>query len=116
MARYRLKSAHYLAGDKWLPGDAENQHLGDERGTIVGDGTDHEVKWPTLEMEPLDAEAEEMIEREKARLAANNAAMNPLDELPLEMDQYEQNYVPGLNVRRKKPAADGAPVREKTNA
>jgi hypothetical protein len=81
MARYRLKSAHYLAGDKWLPGDAENQHLGDERGTIVGDGTDHEVKWPTLEM-----------------------------------DQYEQNYVPGLNVRRKKPAADGAPVREKTNA
>lgn len=129
MARYRLKSAHYITGDKYLLGDTEMSSVpipigwtpkpgqdADHRGEIVGDGTEHEVKWPTLEMEPLDDEAKDMIEKEQERLAANNAAMNPVENLSLEMDSYEENYVPGLNVRRKPAKADGAPAREKSNA
>jgi hypothetical protein len=114
MARYRLLSAHYLAGDEHLLGDAETD---EGKGTIVGDGTGHIVQWPTLEMEPLDDEAREMIEKERERLRINDAAMNPIEQIPLTMDQYEKNYVPGLNVRRSEPLKHGAPLkREKVDA
>ncbi len=53
---------HYLPEDKLLPGDLENeQFLGPERGTVVGDGTPYPIKWPTLEMVALDEEAEAML-------------------------------------------------------
>lgn len=109
MAKYRLKSAHYLEWDVWLPGDKENEHLGDERGIIVGDGTPYKVKWPTLEMEPLDDEAREMIERERGRLVANDASMNPVEDLALD-NAWEKDFVPGFNTRRREPRPDGAPA------
>jgi hypothetical protein len=108
MAKFRLLRAHYLPGDKWLPGDAENEYLGDERGTVVGDGTPHNVRWPTLEMEPLDEEAREMLERERERLEMDAGIMNPVENLP--MNSYETMYVPGSNVRRRAPLPDGAPI------
>lgn len=108
MAKFRLLVAHYLPDDKWLPGDKENEHLGDEQGTIVGDGTPHRVVWPTLDMEPLDDEAREMIEKERARLEANAGSMNPVEDLPL--DSYEEEYIPGSNARRRPPKPDGASV------
>lgn len=110
MARYRLKSAHYIEGDKYLPGDTENEAQGPEKGTIVGDGTPHVIKWPTLEMEPLDEEAEKIIEKERERLTKNDAVMNPIEKLDLE-NAWEANYVPGLNIRRREPKPDGAPVK-----
>jgi hypothetical protein len=108
MAKSRLLRAHYLPDDKLLPGDMENEYLGDEKGVIVGDGTPHRVVWPTLDMEPLDDEAREMIEKERARLEANDGSMNPVEQLPL--DSYEKEYIPGSNTRRKAPRPDGAPV------
>jgi hypothetical protein len=110
MAKYRLRTAHYLPEDKLLPGDLENEQFhGPERGTIVGDGTPYPIKWPTLEMVALDDEAEAMLEKERERITANNASMNPIEELSL--DAYETEYVPGFNTRRKEAAADGAPVK-----
>ena len=108
MAKFRLLRAHYLPGDKWLPGDMENEYLGDERGTVVGDGTQHNVRWPTLEMEPLDDEAREMLARERERLEMDAGTMTPVDDLPL--DTYEAMYVPGSNTRRKAMLPDGSPV------
>ncbi len=109
MAKYRLKSAHYITGDKLLLGDTEFSHLGDERGTVVGDGTEHVIKWPTMEMEPLDDEARSMIEREQKRLESNAATMNPIESLP--MDSLEQEYIPGFNTRRRPAKPDGASVK-----
>ena len=99
--KFRLKSAHYLPGDKWLPGDLENQQYGEERGTIVGDGTDHPIVSPTIEMVPLDEEAEKALAKEELRLSVNQTSMTPLDKLPLNMDTYEERYIPGYNARRK---------------
>lgn len=111
MAQYRLRSAHYMPGDKWLPGDVENENiLGPEKGTIVGDGTPHVVNWPTLEMEPLDDEASAMIAKEMKRLEINSATMKPVENLSMHMDQYEKNYIPGLNTRRKEAQPHGAPM------
>lgn len=110
MAKFRLLRAHYIDGDKWLPGDMENEHLGEEKGTVVGDGTPHKIKWPTLEMEPLDAEAEALIEKERERLIADSAAP-PVDSLP--MNDYEKEYTPGFNTRRTPSRPDGASVRTK---
>lgn len=89
MAQYKLKSPHYIIGDKWLDTD-----------TVVGDGTEHVIVSPTIEMEPLDDEAREMIAREEQRLADNQASMNPVEELPMQMDTFEERYVPGFNVPR----------------
>lgn len=99
--KFRLLSAHYIDGDKWLPGDKENEHLGDEKGTIVGDGTPHPIKTPTIEMAPLDEEAEETLERERERLTHNSAAgqatMIPVDQLALTIrDDFEQRFIPGF--------------------
>ena len=111
MAKYRLKSAHYLTGDVYLLGDAETQDRGYEMGTIVGDGTPYKVQWPTIEMEPLDDEAREMIAKEEERLRLNGAAMNPIEARPVGADEYEQNYIPGFGQRRREPKPHGAPVR-----
>lgn len=109
MAKYRLKRAHYLEGDFLLMGDMENEHLGDEKGTIVGDGTGYPVKWPTLDMEPLDDEAREMIEKEKRRIEMDSGTMTPIEDgTPL--NEYEKDYVPGTNNRRRPPREDGASV------
>jgi hypothetical protein len=104
-AKFRLLSAHFFTGDKWLPGDKEMETVGPERGTIVGAGTEHEVRWPTLEMEPLNEQATDWLELERERLAANDASMNPVEDI----DMIDEQYVPGLNVRRREPAEDGAP-------
>ena len=101
MARFRLRSAHQLRHneyktDVWLPGDKENEHLGDERGTLVGDGTPYPVAAATLEMIPLDEDAERMLRKEEERLAGQT--MNPIDSLPLVVvrDDYENRFVPGF--------------------
>ena len=109
MAKFRLKTAHQLRNselktDVWLAGDKEHEHLGDEKGTLVGDGTLYPVVSATLEMVPLDPDAEIMIEREHARLARSQGAMNPIDQLPVTLrellgqgnDDYEERYVPGF--------------------
>lgn len=112
MAKFRLLSAHQLrhnqyshAGDMWLPGDKENEHLGDEKGTLVGDGTPYPVVSATLEMIPLDEEAEAMIEAEKERLAKGAGTMNPIDQLSTIMqanrDDYEERYIPGFDGKQR---------------
>lgn len=92
--RARLQIAHYFPGDHYLNGDKEN---GLELGTIVGDGTPYPLQHLTLFMTPLDAEAEKALEEEEARLARKEGSMNPVEQLPT---TFEDNYVPGLNVRR----------------
>lgn len=123
MAKFRLRTAHQLRNtelkhDAWLPGDKENEHLGDERGTVVGTGTAYEIASATLEMVPLDAEAEAMIEAEEARLARAQASMNPVDQLPVTLremmgigarDDYEDRYVPGF-AGTPRPEARPAPT------
>ena len=109
MAKFRLKSAHqmrnvHLNSDAWLPGDKENEHLGDERGTLVGTDTPYPVVSATLEMVALDEEAEVMIAAEEERLARNHASMNPVDQLPITLqqlvgggrDDYDERYIPGF--------------------
>lgn len=107
MAKFRLLMAHQLRNsvfnaDVWLPGDKENEHLGDEKGTLVGDGTPYAVVSATLEMVPLDEEAEVMIVAEQKRLERNNGAMNPIEHLPAVMqalvqkDDYDERYIPGF--------------------
>lgn len=108
--KFRLKSAHYFDGDIYLPGDVETAGQGEERGTIVGDGTPYKIKWPTLEMEPLDEEAEKWLEKERERLIKNDASMTPVEDLA--MDSYEKEYVPGFNTRRRPALPDGAPVKK----
>ena len=98
--RFRLLSAHYWDGDAYLPGDKEmfTDH-GPERGTIVGDGTPYKVTTATLEMVPLDDEAEDLLEMERKRLSDARAAMNPIEQLPLRMskpDNYDARYIPGF--------------------
>lgn len=110
MAKYRLLSAHYFPNDMYLEGDKERKDKGDEAGTIVGDGTPYTVQWPTLEMAPLDEEAEAMLERERERLRINDAEMNPVESLA--MDSYEENYIPGSNRRRRPPLPHGTPVKQ----
>lgn len=111
MAKFRLLTAHYLPDDKYLLGDKETEHMGEERGTIVGDGTPHRIDWPTLEMVPLDDEAQEMLEKEKKRLEMDTGAMNPVERLPINgVDDYEKDYVPGSNVRRRPMREHGASV------
>ena len=88
MAKFRLKMAHQMRhsgvdSDVWLPGDTENEHLGDEKGTLVGDGTPYAVRSATIEMVALDEEAEIMIRDERDRLARNHT-------------DYDDRYVPGF--------------------
>ena len=116
MAKYRLLSAHYLeiqdgTQSVYLEGDKESVTRGEFMGTVVGDGTPYRVKWPTLEMEPLDDEAREMIAREEKRLADNQGVMNPVDDLPIGPDNYEKMYIPGFEGRqRRTPLPDGASI------
>jgi hypothetical protein len=106
MAKFRLLRAHFIPGDKWLPGDLENEPLGTQ-GVVVGDGTPHPIRWPTLDMEPLDDEAREMLERERERIEADLGAVDPINQLPL--DNYDNEYIPGSLGRRGPPRPDGAP-------
>jgi len=105
MAKFRLLAAHQLRNsdlkaDVLVLGDRETEHLGEERGMIVGDGTNYPVVHATLEMMPLDDEAEAMLDVERERLAHNHASMNPVDQLPVQMaggrDDYDNRYVPGF--------------------
>lgn len=108
MAKFRLLSAHQLRNselkaDVLLLGDKETEHLGDEKGVIVGDGTSYPIVNATLEMAALDAEGEEMLEQERERLMRNNASMNPVDQLPVVLaqlaqgrDDYDDRYIPGF--------------------
>lgn len=119
MAKYRLRTPHEVEvqdGSQrvWLPGDVTNESLGDERGALVGDGTPYRVRWPTLEMIPLDDEARAAIAEEEERLRLNQATMNPIDELPIGPDDYEERYIPGMEgVQRRAPKPDGAPIRNR---
>lgn len=118
--KFRLRSAHYWPGDLYLEGDRERG--GGEDGTVVGDGTQYpitvlskynprlreQVMLPTLEMVPLDAEAEAALEEEQQRLDATQASMIPIEQLARQMeagrisDQHEATYVPGFdNARRR---------------
>jgi len=108
MAKYRLKVAHQLRNadiksDVWLPGDKENEHLGDEKGTLVGTDTSYPVINPTTEMVALDSEADDLIQAEEARLSRAQASMNPIDQLPVTLkefftrDDYEDRYIPGFD-------------------
>ena len=116
MAKYRLLQAHELESQDglqrtWLEGDQESITKGDKLGAVVGDGTPYRVRWPTLFMEPLDPAAEAMIEKEKERLEINQATMNPIDALPINPDEYERRYIPGLEGITRHPAKpDGAAV------
>ena len=79
MAKYRLLSQHYSEEDKLL-----------EVGTEVGDGTEH--KWtrpPTPEMEALDDDGKQRLERERIRAGEHIA---PLDDLPLTMAEAQRKY------------------------
>lgn len=109
--KFRLLSAHYFPNDKLALGDTELSDRGEEKGTIVGDGTEYPIcplsapkvgaMFPTLEMAPLDDEAEEALQEERERLNRNAASMTPLEQLPLQGDDYERRYVPGFNVKRE---------------
>lgn len=113
MAKFRLLTAHQMRNnvynsDVWLPGDKENEHLGDDKGTLVGDGTPYTVTSATLEMIALDDEAEVMMEAERERLTRGAASMNPVDQIPVLMqaiaqgqDDYEKRYVPGFDGKQR---------------
>src|SRR5215204_6057546 len=116
MAKFRLLSAHQMRNnifntDVWLPGDKENDHLGDERGTIVGDGTPYPVVSATLEMAALDEEAEAALEVERERIARGAASMDPVGQLPILMDalnagrdDYDRRYTPGFPGQQRPQA------------
>jgi hypothetical protein len=114
MARYRLRIAHELETQDgtqrvYVPGDMDNE-AGEGSGTVVGDGTPYRVRWPTLDMIPLDDEAEAMIAREEERLARNAAVNNPIPE-GAGTDYFEEHYIPGSPGRRRKPPPpDGASI------
>lgn len=113
MAKFRLLSAHQMHNsvynsDVWLPGDKENEHLGEEKGTLVGDDTPYPVVSATLEMIPLDDDAEVFMEKERERLARGAASMNPVDQIPVLMqalnagqDDYEKRYIPGFDGKQR---------------
>lgn len=112
--RFRLLSAHYLPGDLWVPGDKESEsEKGPEQGTIIGDDTQYKLDWatytPTLEMVPLDDEAEAALEKEVLRLQENSrikqAVIVPIDQLPMFMDEYEKRYIPGFGPKAPKKEA-----------
>lgn len=119
MAKFRLLHAHQLRhaelkSDVWLPGDKENEHLGEERGTLVGDGTPYPIECPTVQMVALDPDGENMLEAERGRLSHNETSMNPLDHLPTTLaqlfgggrDTYDDRYIPGFpGVPRPKALA-----------
>jgi len=109
MAKFRLLRAHYLPDDKYLLGDLETEAQGEEKGTVVGDGTPHRIDWPTLDMAPLDEEAEELLAKERKRLEIEAASMTPVEDLPL--NEYEANYIPGSNARRRPMREHGAVTR-----
>jgi hypothetical protein len=80
MPRYRLLSAHYSEENKWLPGDKEMSDQGEEKGTIVGDGTPHLwTRDPTPDMVGLDPESEKLVAKARKR----GDGLNPVDYLPL---------------------------------
>ena len=109
MAKFRLKAAHHMRNsetktDALLNGDRENEHLGEERGTVVGDDTLYPVVHATMEMVALDSEAELMLHAEEERLSRASASMNPIDQLPVTLrqalgvdrDDYDERYIPGF--------------------
>ena len=118
MPRFRLKSAHHLWNEDFkapalVNGDMENEHMGDEKGTVVGTGTPWRVDSATIEMVPLDAEAEAMLAAEEERLARNNATMNPIERLPMTAgdvrDDYDDRFIPGF-PGKPRPQAKAASV------
>jgi len=107
VAKFRLKTAHVLRhtlyeSEVLLQGDKEAQDagLGDERGTLVGDGTPYKVASATLFMEPLDDEAREMVAAEEARLVEAGTSMNPLEHLAklvnAPTDEFEKRFLSGF--------------------
>ncbi len=116
--KFRLLRAHQLGYT--LPGgevthavclgemEVENLPENNRPSTIVGDGTPWVVRWPTLDMEALDEEAEEALEKERNRLLVNDGAMNPIE--ALSVDPYDKQYIAGSGRQRRVPPADGAPV------
>jgi hypothetical protein len=116
MAKYRLRVAHELETNDgqrlWLPGDITNESQGEEKGTLVGDGTPYKVKWPTLEMIPLDDDAKAAIAKEEERLRINDGHRDPIEALPIGADDYEERYIPGTDRQRREPRPDGAPARD----
>jgi len=113
MAKFRLKTAHVMRHTQYetevvLNGDKENADagLGEEKGTLVGDGTPYKVISATIEMEPLDDEAKAMIAAEERRLENTGGSMNPLELLarqvsPASHDDYEQRAIPGFPGRAR---------------
>jgi hypothetical protein len=110
MAKFRLKVAHQLRHadlktDVWLPGDKENENLGEEKGTLVGDGTPYAVANATMEMIGLDEAGVQAIATEEARLTRSSGAMNPIEQLPITLqqlfaparDDYEDRFIPGFD-------------------
>lgn len=82
MARYRLTTNHFTEEDKLIEATPE-------KPVEVGTGT--QIRWtrpPTLEMEPLDAEAKAAIEAERER--TQGRSMDPLDDLPMTLDPRQQ--------------------------
>jgi len=116
--KFRLRSAHFFPGDMYLKGDKELGG-GEDGGTLVGDGTPYpvvplsavpgreQVMTPTMEMVPLDEEAEAALEEERVRLDATQASMIPIEQLARHLettrisDQHEEKYVPGFNHTRR---------------
>jgi hypothetical protein len=120
MARFRLRTAHALYNREInnapvvVNGDQENEHMGPDKGTIVGTGTPYPIVSATQEMIPLDEEAEQMIAAEEERLARAMATMNPLERLPMTLeprDDYDDRYVPGFPGTRR-PQAKPEPVQK----
>lgn len=117
MAKFRLKTAHVLRhnvaeSEVMLMGDKEleEQGLGEEKGAIVGDGTPYPVTSATIDMEPLDDEAREMIAAEEERLTQNQASMQPMELLARTMgqpvDDFERRYLaPGQPRPQRKANA-----------
>jgi hypothetical protein len=88
--RYRLLSQHFSEEDKLL-----------EPGTEVGAGTPH--KWtrpPTVEMEALNDEAEELLVLERER---SGETLDPLNSLPMTMDGSN----PPQLIRQVRPKPGG---------
>jgi hypothetical protein len=107
MARFRLKTAHVMMHTSYstevvLEGDKEaiDAGKGEEKGTIVGDGTPYKVVSATLEMEPLDDEARVMIDEEIDRLSKLQGSMQPLELLAKQfgapVDDFEKRFLPGF--------------------
>lgn len=113
--QFRLKSAHYFPNDMYLPGDRETG----DNGTVVGDGTRYPVvkfserkpgdMTPTIEMEPLDEDAEAALEEERERLASVDGGVLLMEQLAQQLqtmqvsDPHDAKYIPGFgNTRRGK--------------